>query len=128
MQPSFDIAAQIAELIAAFEPACSDRETLAELQRISANPDLWSGSHGLFQRIRNKTLRAERERNEPAVCQYAFEEVCAKTLYNLSGSPAPFDADSSEWVLPNALGLAQRLGLSESSIRSAWNAGGTNAT
>ena len=40
--------------------------------------------------------------------QYLFEESCAKTLYNLSGEPAPFDAHSPYWIIPNAL-IAARL-------------------
>ena len=40
-----------------------------------------------------------------------FEEVCAKTLYNLCGSRAPFDPDSPYWIVPNAFALARALGI-----------------
>ena len=47
----------------------------------------------------------------------AFEEICAKTLYNISGHikgrefPYPFDDDSPFWVFPIAVGFARALGL-----------------
>jgi len=65
----------------------------------------------LFQGIRQKTLAAEKEGDELRLTQYAFEEICAKTLYNLSGSPAPFDADSAFWVIPLATQLGAKLGM-----------------
>lgn len=49
--------------------------------------------------------------DELKLAQCAFEEICAKTLYNLSGEPAPFDADSPFWVIPLAINLGANLGL-----------------
>jgi hypothetical protein len=45
-----------------------------------------------------------------------FEESCAKTLYNLSGESAPFDADSPYWIVPSAFALARRVGIDDSEI------------
>jgi len=45
-----------------------------------------------------------------------FEEICAKTLYNLSGAPAPFDPDSPYWIVPNAFALARRVGIEPAEI------------
>ncbi|WP_245482460.1 MULTISPECIES: hypothetical protein [unclassified Mesorhizobium] len=56
-------------------------------------------------------MRAEKANDVPALAQYMFEEVCAKALFNLTHSNAPFDADSPYWIVPNALALARVLGL-----------------
>lgn len=75
----------------------------------------WSGGHALFQDIRQKTLKAEKRADQRALTQYAFEEVCAKTLYNLSHSPAPFDPDAAFWVVPLGVALGRTLGFTEPS-------------
>ena len=95
---------------------CSDKSTLEEIYRVADDARLWSNGHALFQRIRQKTLKAEKSRNHLAICQYLFEESCAKTLYNLSGETAPFDQDCSEYVLKNARSLAQHFGLQDVDI------------
>ena len=51
-------------------------------------------AHALFRSIRTKTLEAERTKDAVLTAQYLFEEICAKTLYNMSISSAPFDPDS----------------------------------
>jgi hypothetical protein len=48
-----------------------------------------------------------------ALAQYHFEEICAKTLYNMANEPAPFDPDAPFWVLPLALKLGQMLGITD---------------
>jgi hypothetical protein len=63
--------------------------------------------HDLFQRIRKTTIAAERAHEQRLVAQYLFEEVCAKTLYNLSGEPAPFDPDVPFRIVPNAILFAR---------------------
>ncbi len=85
----------------------ADRETIDELLGMLDHIEAWHRAHDLFSRIRRKTLVAERTQNHDADCQYLFEEICAKTLYNLSMRPAPFDADSPYWIIPNALALAR---------------------
>jgi len=66
------------------------------------------------------TLRAKKalnaRGNATLESQALFEEICGKTLYNLSEEPAPFDADSPYWIVPNALHLARKLGVEESEI------------
>jgi hypothetical protein len=69
-----------------------------------------------FDRIRDKTLAAERRKDERADCQYLFEEACAKTIFSLTDTDAPFDADSPYWIVPNALSLARRMSIDESEI------------
>lgn len=94
-----------------FEPLCDDKQSLQALRAMASNRGRWRDAHGLFQDIRQKTLAAERKDDELQLAQYAFEEKCAKTLYNLSGAPAPFDADSAFWVIPLAIQLGAKLGL-----------------
>jgi len=107
---------QMNQLIELFAARSHDRSTLDELHQMIADRRSWPKAHDLFQRIRQKTLAAERRGDELAGGEYLFEEVCAKTLYNLSGEPAPFDADSPYWIVPNALSLARRMNIDESEI------------
>ena len=82
---------------------------------VAARPQLSSAGE-LFQRIRRKSLDADRHGNTKLAVQFGFEEACAKTLYNLSGQPAPFDADSPYWIIPNALAAARSFDIDESEI------------
>ncbi|WP_271580192.1 hypothetical protein [Bradyrhizobium sp. CCBAU 45389] len=109
-----DIISAMLEMLAIFENACEDGDTLRRLSAMASNRGAWREGHALFQQIRHKTLKAEK-RDELALAQYAFEEICAKTLYNLSHSPAPFDADSAFWVVPLGVELGRRLGFTEPS-------------
>jgi hypothetical protein len=106
----------IQKLIELFAPHCRDVTSLNALREMIADRGTWPGAHRLFGRIREKTLRAERAGDRTAEYQYLFEEVCAQTLYNLSGEPAPFDADAPFWIIPNALALARQLGIEASRV------------
>jgi len=105
------IASHIRALAELFATACGDAETLSELSRMASDYRSWSKAHALFDRIRRKTIKAEKARDKLLLAQYFFEESCAKTMYNLSNSSAPFDGDSPYWVIPAALVLAQRLSI-----------------
>lgn len=94
-----------------FTDQVDDRTTLDELHRMIANENLWPQAHTLFNRIRSKTLRADTKSLSMKSKQYLFEESCAKTLFNLTDTDAPFDEDASYWVIPSALALAQELGI-----------------
>jgi hypothetical protein len=98
-------------LFEVFEPLCKDKQCLQALATMASNRDRWRDAHGLFQDIRQKTLAAEMMGDDLRLAQCAFEEICAKTLYNLSGSPAPFDADSAFWVMPLAMQFGAKLGM-----------------
>jgi len=106
-----NIIAAMQDLFGVFEPLCEDAQSLQALAMMAADRDRWRDAHKLFQEIRQKTLAADKDKDELRLSQYAFEEICAKTLYNLSGSPAPFDADSAFWVIPLATQLGAKLGL-----------------
>ena len=109
----------ILELVRFFLPHCTERSTLLELEEMAADRQRWRYAHELFHRIRDKTLAANATPDRRLRYQYSFEEICAKTLYNLSGHvpggewPFPFDRDSPSWVMPNAVGLAQELGVED---------------
>lgn len=104
------------KLIGLFASRCADRETLDELLGMTSDRGQWTKAHALFDRIRRKTLRAEREGDRRLAAQYLFEEVCAKTIFNLSYPKAPFDADSPYWIVPTAFALARHLGIVDSEI------------
>lgn len=96
-----------------FETRCEDKTTLRKLIALAEDRSRRKEAHALFSEIRQKTLAAEKRKDEFALAQYAFEEICAKTLYNLTHEPAPFDPDSPFWVLPLALDLGRRLGIAD---------------
>ena len=116
MNQSGAIIADIERLLELFAGRCDDQNTFDELLVMVRKPARWKLAHGLFQRIRKKSLAAEKASNVVATAQYMFEEVCAKTLYNLSGESAPFDADSPYWVVPNAIALGRKIGIEESTV------------
>ena len=97
-------------------PHCEDRETIYWLRSAVADRGKWQKAHGVFNHIRSKFHKAQRSRKPAAMAQYLFEEVCAKTLYNLGGNSAPFDADSPYWVVPNAVAFARRIGIKEAEV------------
>jgi hypothetical protein len=108
-----DIISAMLDMLSHFEAICRDKETLQKLIEIAPERARWSEGHTLFQEIRQKTLSTDQHGDELASAQYAFEEICAKTLYNLSDAPAPFDPDSAFWVVPLAVDLGRRLGFKE---------------
>lgn len=104
-----------------FLPHCPDQSTLRMLDDLARDDRLWCDAHALFRQIRGKTLRADASGDCLLQAQYCFEEICAKTLFNMSGHydpeckeyPAPFDADSPFWVLPAAVAFACTLGFDD---------------
>ncbi len=96
----------IVELLAFFAPHRDDNSTFQKLQAISGDTSRWKKGHALFSEIRVKMLKADETNNERLQHQYSLDEICAKTLFNMSEpqqpfsaqSPAPFDEDSSDFV------------------------------
>lgn len=106
---------QMLRLVEAFSERVDDRSTLDELYQIISDESSWHKAHDLFDRIRLQSLALDR-REGRAITQYYFEEACAKTLFNLTDTDAPFDEDAPYWVVPHALRLAQQLGIDEKEI------------
>lgn len=111
-----DIVTAMLALLMFFEARCEDKQTLRRLIVLANDrSQRMSGARNVFHAIRSKTLAAERRNDQLALTQYAFEEICAKTLYNITNGPAPYDADSPFWVLPLALELGRALGVTDPS-------------
>ncbi len=104
-----------------FLPLCSEQSTLVELRDMAMVPERWREAHKLFRHIRDKTLRAIAAHDKALGHQYSFEEICAKTLYNMADHSAgfsskylpPFDGDSPLWVMRIARGFANFLGATD---------------
>ena len=111
-----DIIGSMQSLLDFFAKHCGERTTMDELRQLLQERGRWRKAHDLFQRIRHKSLDANRRGDQLLESQYLFEEVCAKTIYNLSGQPAPFDMDSPYWILPNAFALARKLQIEDRDI------------
>ena len=111
-----DVNRAIHGLIAIFTSRCTDCSTLSELAELIQDKTRWRKAHDLVHRIRKKTLVAQRNGDRLLEAQYLFEEVCAKTIYNLSGEAAPFDIDVPFSIVPNAFALARLLNISDSEI------------
>lgn len=121
MRPVDDNAAMtvlrtIQSLARLFHSHCADTDTLEQLDRMTDDRGSWLRSRQLFDAIRAKNLKAERRGDRKAAAQYCFEEVCAKTLYNLTMQSAPYDPDTPYWIVPNALSFAKELGLSPNDV------------
>jgi hypothetical protein len=110
-----NIIAAMVEMLELFDGICEDRDTLQQLIKMTQDREKWEDGHALFRRIRQKTLAAIKRGDQSAEAQYVFEEICAKTLYNLGGYRAPFDADSAFWVIPLGIELGRRKGFTEPS-------------
>jgi hypothetical protein len=118
-QDTNEAARAIQEMVRFFLPQCADQSTLRELDDMASDDRKWQYAHALFRRIRDKTLRADAAKDNLLQRQYSFEEICAKTLYNMSGHikgqefPDRFDDDSPFWVIPIALEFAWSLGIED---------------
>jgi hypothetical protein len=109
----------IQEMVRFFLPLCAEQSTLRELDDMASDEKKWPYAHALFSNIRKKTIRADEAKDELLQHQYSFEEICAKTIYNISGHikgkefPYPFDDDSPFWVIPIAVSFARALGVAD---------------
>lgn len=113
MQHKLKVASAIEAVLLRFDHLCDDPITMKALIDIASTPARWAEAKVIFNGIRAKTLEAERRRDHRAISQYVFEEVCAKSIYNLSMPSAPFDADSADHILPNAEAFGRLVGVSD---------------
>jgi hypothetical protein len=117
---------QILDLLQLFAPACPDQETNSWVIEVVDDKSRWSTAHDVFNRIRDRLLRATGDAGRPPVpkdrvdyarvYQYAFEELCLKSIFNQTDTNAPFDADSPFFVAGSAFKLAHKLGISAEKI------------
>ena len=98
-------------LLDMFEEHVPDHDSNRLIAMFLRDKSRWYKAHGLFTTIRQRNLKAIKTGNKAKECQYNFEEVCAKTIFNLTRPQAPFDPDSPYWIIKNALALSERLGL-----------------
>ncbi len=107
---------EIKLLLDLFESKVPDKESNRLVWRFCDEKHKWIKAHGLHSTLRDRNLKAIKQGNKVKECQYCFEEVIAKTLFNLTRSNAPFDPDSPYWVIKNALALAKALNISSESV------------
>jgi hypothetical protein len=103
--------ADILALLHLFRDHVPDRETNSWALELAKNPHKWPGAHDLFDRVRRRNLKAIDRKDHVAECQYCFEEVCLKSLYNETSPRDPFDSDSPHWIIKNAIALARAVGI-----------------
>ena len=104
------VTSEMIALLDLFEEHVPDKESNRLVRRFCSENHKWTKAHGLHSTLRDRNLKAIKQGNKIKECQYRFEEVCAKTLWNLISPNTPFDPDSPYWVIKNALTLAKALG------------------
>ena len=83
-----------------------DPETNSWVIELVKDRRCWHTAHAVCDRVRRRNLEAIERKDHVAECQYCFEEVCLKSLYNETSPRDPFDADSPYWIIKNAIALA----------------------
>ena len=116
MKPAVNILVAIRNLAGLLKEKASDATTLDALIACTHDRSTWQKAHGLFNEIRAKTNKATEQGNVALESQYRFEEICAKTLYNLGHHSAPFDPDSPYWIIPNALDAARQMDIDQGRV------------
>lgn len=106
----------IVSLLRLFEEHVPDKETNRLVLLLATEDATWPEAHELFNRIRRRTLEAISAGDHRRECQYCFEEICLKCLYNETGPADPFDSDSPHWITKNAVSLARRLNIAVQSV------------
>lgn len=102
---------EIQLLLDLFEPHVLDKDSNRLVWKFYEEKHRWYKAHELFTIIRDRNLKAIKQKNAQKEAQYHFEEVCVKTLFNLTKPSVPFDPDSPYWVIKNALSLAVTLNI-----------------
>jgi hypothetical protein len=112
----------ILALLNLFRSHVPDRQSNKQVAALISDEMKWPTAHEMFGKIRGKLLEADKAGDSLRQCQYGFEEICLKTVYNETASessrPAPFDSDSPFFVVPNAFHLARSVGIPDSDILS----------
>lgn len=89
---------------------------------IATEPARWVEAHEAFDAVRQLTLREKRAPTSELYEALLFvAEIAAKTTYNASGAPAPFDHNAPWWLPRNARHFVVALG-DEGVGREIWHA------
>jgi hypothetical protein len=115
----------ILALLRLFRERARDPETNAWVIELVAERDKWPRAHDLFDIVRERLLVATQDSGRPLpvdqvdhakACQYSFEELCLKAVFNETDTSAPFDSCSPFWVAGSAIHLARALGVPISAV------------
>jgi hypothetical protein len=110
------MADDIVALLELFRGRVPDPETNAWVLALAKDRRKWPDAHRLFDLVRQRTLTAISAKDRDREGQYAFEEICLKSLYNETDALGPFDSDSPHWITKCALGLARGVGLNDQAV------------
>jgi hypothetical protein len=108
-----------------FRERARDPETNAWTTELVADCDKWPEAHDLFDLVRKRLLVATQDGDRPLpadqvdhakACQYGFEELCLKAVFNETDTQCPFDSCSPFWVAGSAIYLARALGIPVSAV------------
>lgn len=101
MEYNTEQAARALQIVEGLMPYVRPHPLYRELADLLRDQTRWHEAHDLFSRIREAiTLPSEtRGKNDLDSLFVYVAENAAKTAYNCSGQPAPFDDDSFEWLL-----------------------------
>src|ERR1044071_4025303 len=106
----------ILALLRLFHTRVPDAETHAWVSELAADEARWPEAHDVFDRVRRRNLEAIDRKDHARECQYCFEEICLKCLYNETATDAPFDSDSPHWIIKCAIDLARAIGISDKEV------------
>ena len=101
----------IGGLLRVFSGRVPDTESNAQVLELAGTPGRWSAGHAVFDEVRHRLLAATKAKAEAREWQYSFEESCCQAMYNATEPPDPFDPSSAFFVVAQALGLAQAIGI-----------------
>lgn len=101
----------IVGLLRVFAGCAQDTVSNAHVLELAATPTRWSAGHAVFDEVRHRLLAATKVKDEARKWQYCFEESCCQAMYNATEPSDPFDPSSAFFVVVQALGLAQAVGI-----------------
>ena len=101
----------IVGLLRVFQGRVPDPETHSLVLSLALDREQWPFAHEVFHQVRSRTLAAISAKDKVRECQYSFEEICLKSLYNETSAVDPFDHDSPHWITKNAIDLARSIDL-----------------
>lgn len=107
----------IAEIVSFFEDHVRDKSSLVEIKACLNDCEFGTQrARNIFDNVRQKSLKAEKKGWQDTLVQRAFEEACAKAMYNFGRPNAPYDPDAQFWIVPCAFKLSDTLQLSQEKL------------